>query len=105
MIFPFGTGLWPAFWMLGSNIGSVGWPTCGEIDIMENVPQMGQWTIQSSLHGANGFNTGNQTGLSSGDWNPKVYGVNCSPHPLPLYLPHFPPPFVPSHPPLFKPPY
>jgi beta-glucanase (GH16 family) len=29
-------GLWPAFWALGSNIGSVGWPTCGESDIMEN---------------------------------------------------------------------
>ena len=27
--------VWPAFWMLGSNIDSVGWPTCGEIDIME----------------------------------------------------------------------
>jgi beta-glucanase (GH16 family) len=30
-------GVWPAFWMLGSNIGSVGWPTCGELDIMEHV--------------------------------------------------------------------
>ena len=29
--------MWPAFWMLGDNIGSVGWPTCGEIDIMENI--------------------------------------------------------------------
>lgn len=28
-------GSWPAFWMLGSNIGSVGWPKCGEIDIVE----------------------------------------------------------------------
>ncbi len=32
-----GNGLWPALWMLGSNIGSVGWPGCGEIDIMEYV--------------------------------------------------------------------
>src|SRR5437899_2560318 len=31
-----GQGLWPAFWMLGTNIGTVGWPTCGELDIMEN---------------------------------------------------------------------
>lgn len=30
-------GLWPAFWMLGANIGSVGWPQCGETDIMEHV--------------------------------------------------------------------
>ncbi len=34
---PFGQGIWPAFWTLGDNIGSGGWPTCGELDIMENV--------------------------------------------------------------------
>lgn len=34
---PRGRGLWPAIWMLGANIGEVGWPRCGEIDIMENV--------------------------------------------------------------------
>jgi len=33
---PFGQGVWPAFWMLGENIGSVSWPQCGEVDIMEN---------------------------------------------------------------------
>ena len=33
---PFGHGVWPAFWMLGENIGTVNWPACGEIDIMEN---------------------------------------------------------------------
>lgn len=51
---PSGQGIWPAFWMLGSNIGSVGWPACGEIDIMENIGN-NAWlgTIQSTLHGPN----------------------------------------------------
>jgi beta-glucanase (GH16 family) len=32
---PTGPGMWPAFWLLGSSIDSVGWPECGELDIME----------------------------------------------------------------------
>ena len=34
---PIGQGLWPAFWTLGQNINQVGWPQCGEIDIMEHI--------------------------------------------------------------------
>ncbi|PSL46034.1 glycosyl hydrolase family 16 [Chitinophaga niastensis] len=43
-----GQGLWPAFWMLGNNIGSVGWPQCGEIDIMEQVNTSN--TIYGTIH-------------------------------------------------------
>ncbi|AKQ63781.1 Endo-1,4-beta-xylanase A precursor [Myxococcus hansupus] len=46
---PVGPGLWPAFWMLGNNIGQVGWPECGELDIMENVGYA-DWT-SGALHG------------------------------------------------------
>lgn len=34
---PAGKGIWPAFWMLGSNIDDVSWPTCGEVDIIEAI--------------------------------------------------------------------
>jgi beta-glucanase (GH16 family) len=47
---PSGQGMWPAFWTLGNNIGSVGWPKCGEIDIMENVGKTPA-TNYGSLHG------------------------------------------------------
>ena len=49
---PKGKGLWPAFWNLGTNIGdpNVGWPACGEMDIMETVGD--QLTMNhGSLHG------------------------------------------------------
>jgi beta-glucanase (GH16 family) len=47
---PAGQGLWPAFWMLGENIGSAGWPGCGEIDVMENIGRE-PGTVHGSLHG------------------------------------------------------
>ena len=46
---PRGKGVWPAFWMLGKNISKVGWPTCGEIDILEYVGKEPN-TIFTSLH-------------------------------------------------------
>lgn len=45
-----GQGFWPAFWMLGDNFNSVGWPECGEIDIMENVGNDPLY-VHGSLHG------------------------------------------------------
>ncbi|WP_329034864.1 family 16 glycosylhydrolase [Streptomyces sp. NBC_00178] len=50
MKIPRGQGIWPAFWMLGSDIGNVGWPNSGEIDIMENVG-FEPGTVHGTLHG------------------------------------------------------
>ena len=47
---PHGQGIWPAFWMLGANIASAGWPACGEIDVMEHIgrePSM----VHGAMHG------------------------------------------------------
>ncbi len=46
---PIGKGIWPAFWMLGSNISEVGWPKCGEIDILEYIGKEPD-VIFTSLH-------------------------------------------------------
>jgi len=46
---PSGKGTWPAIWMLGTNIDEVGWPDCGEIDIMENVG-FDPNTIHANIH-------------------------------------------------------
>ena len=59
---PFGQGLWPAFWMLGDNIDSVGWPTCGEVDIMENIGREPS-IIHGTIHGP-GYSGGNGLGSS-----------------------------------------
>jgi beta-glucanase (GH16 family) len=56
MALPIGAGLWPAYWALGNNINSVGWPMSGEIDFMENVPasgRLGPNAIRSTIHGGN----------------------------------------------------
>jgi beta-glucanase (GH16 family) len=47
---PYGQGLWPAFWMLGSNIDQIGWPNCGEIDIMENIGKEPA-VVHGTIHG------------------------------------------------------
>lgn len=52
---PKGQGIWPAIWMLGTNIGEVGWPACGEIDIMELVghePDKSHGTVHYDANGS-----------------------------------------------------
>jgi beta-glucanase (GH16 family) len=50
MKLPRGQGMWPAFWMLGNDIGTVGWPNSGEIDVMENVG-FEPGTVHGTIHG------------------------------------------------------
>jgi beta-glucanase (GH16 family) len=47
---PRGQGIWPAFWMLGADIGKAGWPRSGEIDIMENIGKE-PGIVHGTLHG------------------------------------------------------
>jgi beta-glucanase (GH16 family) len=57
---PRGQGVWPAFWLLGADIGSVGWPACGEIDVMENIGREPR-LIHGTMHGP-GYSGGNGIG-------------------------------------------
>lgn len=73
---PVGKGIWPALWMLGTNITSVGWPACGEIDIMELIG-----TYPGRTHGTmhwkpvTGFSTnlGGVYNLSSGNFSQQFH--------------------------------
>lgn len=51
---PTGQGIWPAFWLLGNNIKSAGWPNCGEIDVMEDKGSEPSHT-RGAAHGPDGF--------------------------------------------------
>lgn len=64
MKLPYGPGIWPAFWLLGSDIETVGWPNCGEIDIMELRGQQPN-LIAGTVHGP-GYSGGNSISKSFG---------------------------------------
>ena len=76
---PFGPGIWPAFWMLGSDVETNAWPNCGEIDIMELRGQKPN-IINGTVHGP-GYSGGNAItkayGLQNGrfDTDFHVFGV------------------------------
>lgn len=62
-LLPEGKGLWPALWMMGNNFSTVGWPYCGEIDIMEMVGGgSGDYTVYGTAHWHNGSDHASQGG-------------------------------------------
>ncbi|MGB9146174.1 MAG: family 16 glycosylhydrolase [Acidobacteriaceae bacterium] len=78
MQIPESQGLWPAFWLLGSNIATVDWPACGEQDIMEHINAPVPDWVAGSLHGTNLNLTQDYPGttgqtFSASDWH--VYGM------------------------------
>jgi beta-glucanase (GH16 family) len=82
MQIPRGQGMWPAFWLLGTNIGSAGWPNCGEIDVMENVGKEPN-TVHGTIHGPGYSGSG---GIGAGYSGPvfadgfHTYAVDWSPN-------------------------
>jgi beta-glucanase (GH16 family) len=99
MKLPVGTGLWPAFWMLGTDFASVGWPASGAVDIVENVALtsrsngLGPGMIRSSLH-APGYFGGNSlrrdfklpNGERVDDGGFHTYGILWSPGMIQFYV-------------------
>ncbi len=71
---PLGQGMWPAFWMLGANISTVSWPTCGEMDIMEHINA--DSTIYGTMHwNVNGHVQYGQTTTISDPGGYHIYAI------------------------------
>ncbi len=86
---PKGQGMWPAFWMLGSDIDTNPWPACGEIDIMENIGKEPA-IVHGSIHGP-GYAPGNvtasytiPTGALSDDYH--LYAVEWEAQQIRFYI-------------------
>ena len=82
-------GSWPALWMLGANLRdpSVGWPQCGEIDIMEQFENKN--SVHSTLHwkqanGERALYGENTTNSTSSNWH--VYALEWMPTSIKTYL-------------------
>lgn len=87
---PFGKGMWPAFWMLGSNIDEVNWPFCGEIDILENGGSR-PTVVSGAVHGP-GYSGGEpilkeyEFESSRVDTEFHVYGIEWGPQYINYYV-------------------
>ncbi len=90
MRLPYGTGMWPAFWLLGKNIDDVQWPNCGEIDIMEYRGQQPSIT-HGTLHGP-GYSGGQAISKSYDLINDRfdtgfhVFGIEWGPKYINFYV-------------------
>lgn len=87
---PYGQGMWPAFWLLGANFDEVGWPECGEIDIMEFRGQE-PTKVLGTVHGP-GYSGGTSISKSYSlindrfDTNFHIYGIEWGPDYINYYI-------------------
>lgn len=85
---PVGGGTWPAFWMLGSNIDTVPWPACGEIDIMEHLGnQLNK--IYGTLHHpghSGGTADGGSTNITNATTEFHVYSLDWRANAIKFYV-------------------
>jgi beta-glucanase (GH16 family) len=87
---PYGQGVWPAFWLLGADDKQVGWPQCGEIDIMENIgrePGM----VHGTIHGpgySGGKGIGGSYSVNAGRFADDfhIYAVEWEPEEIRFYV-------------------
>lgn len=90
-ILPKGKGVWPALWMLGSNISSVGWPMSGEIDIMELLgqdPTKAYGTVHYGASAATHGQKGSSYSLQSGSFSDQfhVFSMEWKQDQIKLYV-------------------